>query len=327
MAPKWRFVSLALIFILPLGVTFLSREAVTAPNSYEVLCQPGTISTPLRNHHVNNNVVLPVNLHNVSDSIVGFTLWIRSAWPELLRFRADSTVGDVIYAKFDTVNTRSRGFKFFSARIQDAMHGQVKISAICDSDSPRVVKPIPPGNGVLLKLIMESTEADSICDSIRQKTFGLQIDKAQTSFSNSAGQTIGCIYELEIDTAIGEKCCTNWNSDYTVCLRHAPPDSVCITERLRCVSIDETKLMLLDGSNTFHCLPPCQCGDANSDGAVDISDVVFVIAYIFSGGTAPGTCVYAKGQGDANADGTVDVSDCVFLIAYIFSGGQAPHCH
>ncbi len=30
--------------------------------------------------------------------------------------------------------------------------------------------------------------------------------------------------------------------------------------------------------------------------------------------------------GDSNADGTVDISDAVYLIAYIFSGGQAPYC-
>jgi plastocyanin len=73
--------------------------------------------------------------------------------------------------------------------------------------------------------------------------------------------------------------------------------------------------------------PVCtSCGDANSDGSVDISDAVFLIAHIFSGGTAPGSCNYAKGKGDANGDGSVDISDVVFLIARIFSGGAAPHC-
>jgi hypothetical protein len=68
------------------------------------------------------------------------------------------------------------------------------------------------------------------------------------------------------------------------------------------------------------------CGDANSDGYIDISDVVFLISYIFSGGTAPADCMYPNGMGDANGDRDVDISDAVFLIAYIFSGGPAPHC-
>ncbi len=61
-------------------------------------------------------------------------------------------------------------------------------------------------------------------------------------------------------------------------------------------------------------------GDANGDGTVDISDVVYLIAYIFSGGSAPSQLL----AGDANCDAAVDISDVVYLIAYIFSGGAAP---
>jgi len=62
------------------------------------------------------------------------------------------------------------------------------------------------------------------------------------------------------------------------------------------------------------------CGDVNADLSVDISDVVYLIAYIFSGGPAPMPLM----AGDANCDLTIDISDAVFLIAYIFSGGPAP---
>jgi hypothetical protein len=63
-----------------------------------------------------------------------------------------------------------------------------------------------------------------------------------------------------------------------------------------------------------------RCGDANGDATVDISDAVWLIAYIFSGGSAPSPLL----AGDANCDITVDISDAVYLIAYIFSGGAAP---
>ncbi len=62
------------------------------------------------------------------------------------------------------------------------------------------------------------------------------------------------------------------------------------------------------------------CGDANADAAVDISDVVYLIAYIFSGGSAPSPLF----AGDANCDAAVDISDVVYLISHIFSGGAAP---
>jgi thermitase len=68
------------------------------------------------------------------------------------------------------------------------------------------------------------------------------------------------------------------------------------------------------------------CGDANNDGTIDIADPVYLIAYIFSGGPAPGDCGYPQGLGDANGDGEIDISDAVYLVSYILSGGPPPHC-
>lgn len=69
-----------------------------------------------------------------------------------------------------------------------------------------------------------------------------------------------------------------------------------------------------------------RCGDADGNGSINISDAVFLIAYIFAGGSTPGDCNIPLGLGDANGDGSVNISDAVFLIAYIFAGGAAPHC-
>jgi hypothetical protein len=62
-------------------------------------------------------------------------------------------------------------------------------------------------------------------------------------------------------------------------------------------------------------------GDADGSGFADISDVVFLIAYIFSGGLPP----VPLARGDANCDSGVDISDAVLLISYIFNGGSAPY--
>ena len=66
--------------------------------------------------------------------------------------------------------------------------------------------------------------------------------------------------------------------------------------------------------------PPYVCGDANSTGSVNISDAVFLIAYIFSGGPAPNPLI----SGDADCSGNVNISDAVYLINHIFGGGPAP---
>ena len=65
---------------------------------------------------------------------------------------------------------------------------------------------------------------------------------------------------------------------------------------------------------------PYACGDADNNHIRNISDVVYIVSFIFAGGPTP---VYFL-SADANCDGGVTISDAVFLINYIFAGGPAP---
>ncbi|HEX9912703.1 MAG TPA: rhodanese-like domain-containing protein [candidate division Zixibacteria bacterium] len=65
---------------------------------------------------------------------------------------------------------------------------------------------------------------------------------------------------------------------------------------------------------------PYVCGDANSDSSTTVSDVVYLINYLFKGGPAPDPIQKV----DVNSDGKVTVSDVVYLINYLFKGGPAP---
>jgi len=64
------------------------------------------------------------------------------------------------------------------------------------------------------------------------------------------------------------------------------------------------------------------CGDVNSNGAVNIADLTYLIAYLFGGGPPP--LPYYRGS--VNGDDKVNVSDVTYLIAYLFGGGPAPVC-
>jgi len=61
-------------------------------------------------------------------------------------------------------------------------------------------------------------------------------------------------------------------------------------------------------------------GDTNGDGIIDISDVVYLINYLFIGGPLP----VPLAAGDCNRDTVVDVSDVVSLLNYLFVGGPPP---
>ncbi len=61
-------------------------------------------------------------------------------------------------------------------------------------------------------------------------------------------------------------------------------------------------------------------GDANGDGRVTISDVVYLVNYLFRGGPPPQPLT----AGDANCDGIVDLGDVIWLLNYLFKGGSKP---
>ena len=61
-------------------------------------------------------------------------------------------------------------------------------------------------------------------------------------------------------------------------------------------------------------------GDANSDGVVDVSDSVFLLAYLFLGGKSP-TCADAA---DSDDSGTLSLTDAVFVTSFLFLGSGPP---
>ncbi|MBI4586975.1 MAG: hypothetical protein HY717_23430 [Planctomycetes bacterium] len=65
-------------------------------------------------------------------------------------------------------------------------------------------------------------------------------------------------------------------------------------------------------------------GDANDDGAVDVSDVVSTLRYLFLGMEAP----YCPDAADSNDNGEIEISDPVLVLLSIFQGSgpiRAPY--
>ncbi len=66
-------------------------------------------------------------------------------------------------------------------------------------------------------------------------------------------------------------------------------------------------------------------GDANDDGAVEISDAIFVLTFLFARGREP-SCLDAADANDSAAGGAtgIDIADAVYLLTYLFSRGAPP---
>ena len=61
-------------------------------------------------------------------------------------------------------------------------------------------------------------------------------------------------------------------------------------------------------------------GDFDRNEAVNISDAVLLLNFLFSGGAAPD----CESLVDTNDDGSINLSDAVFLLSFLFASGPAP---
>jgi hypothetical protein len=61
-------------------------------------------------------------------------------------------------------------------------------------------------------------------------------------------------------------------------------------------------------------------GDANRDGEIDASDLVYLLNYLFANGPEP----IPFAAGDANNDSQVDIADVIYLLNYLFASGPPP---
>jgi hypothetical protein len=104
-----------------------------------------------------------------------------------------------------------------------------------------------------------------------------------------------------------------WNNDF-----HLQATSPCIDAGDPNSPLDPDNSISDMGAFYYHYL----CGDVNDDEKVSVSDIVYLISYLFKFGPAPAPIQ----SGDANCDGKVSLSDIVYLIAYLFKQGPPPGC-
>jgi hypothetical protein len=67
-------------------------------------------------------------------------------------------------------------------------------------------------------------------------------------------------------------------------------------------------------------------GDVNDDGVINVTDVVYLINYLFL--VPPGPAPIPSEAGDVNCDGVINVTDVVYLINFLFlvPPGPPPGC-
>lgn len=91
--------------------------------------------------------------------------------------------------------------------------------------------------------------------------------------------------------------------------------------RIQCAAID---LGADEASQCMFVPLPFQRGDCNDDGSTNLSDVVFLLGYLFPSPSGPANDLLCIDAGDTNDDGTVNVSDVIFLLSALFGVPPVP---
>jgi hypothetical protein len=72
-------------------------------------------------------------------------------------------------------------------------------------------------------------------------------------------------------------------------------------------------------------------GDANQDGAIDLSDAIALLRHLFVGDVGAPPCEGASVQDggnrrllDASGDDVVDITDAIHVLSFLFKGGIPP---
>jgi len=247
-----------------------------------------------------------VMMNSLEDSVAGFELIFQMATPFVMAFSETDPI--------DVAGSVIEDWGMLTWEEYGDPAGTIYILGLWDfPDGSKRPIPIPPSDEPQLLLTFRgklvNLNQDTLCDYQSEVLIADFMTRFSTPCSGSMTRLIGYDTWTEYDTTYQN--CVEWDGDSCV----AWADT--IVEENTYSEPNWDLLNYEDGSYQIVCI---DCGDADGSGAVDIDDVVYLIAYMFAQGPAPDPL----DTGDADDSGGVDIDDVVYLIAYIFTSGPEP---
>jgi hypothetical protein len=259
-------------------------------------------------------LTIPVWMTNYQDVVAGFEVWLQLSRSGVIELQEE----------VDTAGCLTSGWEYLEGRHLTGQPTELKIAGIADLQGPPITPGISPQQEAA-PLLRLKADLLPIPDTASERTVDIIIQYhmlTHYNWSDQYGNSIGLIHEEMADTSFYR--CQSWAGD--ICLSWAevsgpPYDSLnIVTNSEPC--LDTERVFNYDGTITV--TAEYVCGDINGSGSgPDVSDLVFLVTYMFSGGEAPPSLAACDVNGSG---GNPDVSDLVYLVTYMFSGGDSLMC-
>jgi hypothetical protein len=292
-----------------------------------------------------------VYLSNFVDTIAGFNFWVQLDRPDIMEFstfmlevvdttywRCTEWIGElcfdsmmvgagdawdffhvdtneVLTGGIDTTGTLVSGWEWVDARSLSGYGTDLNVAGIADLPPPPTTPGIAPQQGGwLIKLVGQVYD---IPDSMAERTVNLLVQTdflSHFNFSDPQGNSIGIACDTIPDTTFW--LCTAWAGEICLSWRRVsgpPYDSLEIGWDTTCYS-DTSVVQVLDGSVTVLLPDPPLYGDADCSGSADISDLVYMVDYMFLGGP-PMPC---RENVDCDDDDLITITDLICLVDWMF---------
>lgn len=239
---------------------------------------------------------------------------------------------EISIGNHDVTGTLIESWEYVDSRSLSGQGNDINIAAFSNLPTPPETPGIPlQQDGLLIKILADVLDVDTL-ELDRTVNLMIQYELVDHfNFSRDDGSSIGIAYEQFIDSTCWQ--CNQWVSNECMSWSKATiydgDYSICDSLEVKLDSsayVDTDKVILIDGSLTVLLVPPCICGDINGNEyhLSDISDLTYLVDYLFGGGPAPPNfcCADVNGSGGT----LIDISDLTFIVDYLFGGGEAPIC-
>lgn len=304
-SPAGGFVCCVVVVLVLLSSLAVGQSPVLEVRLIDTVAESGATGVPI-----------PVYMNNYRDTVAGFSLWLVLSRPDIMSFQL----------RFDTSGTLASGWELVRVNQVGGLPSNIKVVAVANwPPAPTTPGIAPQQDGLpLIKLI---ADVGAIPDTATNRTVDILLSRSNLSdfaFSDPNGQVIGTTQDSVWDTAyfactewVDDTTCANWEQVYP----WEPYDSLYEYWRYFAI-IDTAQVIVQDGSLTISGGYVCGNIDGDIEGAVDISDLIYLSDYMFQYGPAPNPLAAA----DCNGDGGLDISDLIWLVEFMFLDGPAPQC-